>query len=821
MNRNPSRPKEPAVPARPVFSARADLLALGIVIALCMGATAVHLTAAWNGIRQGAAAAAQALAGTVGERGKSPEQWLSEVAALAAGTERRIPDGEWHGVRDSAGVLLAQSGESPGEFWVTGSASMTGPAGSKAVVQVARSLRPLNQLLLMDLLLSGVAGTFLFQGLRRLVARLERQHSGTMASRLRQARSESAQVLRVLFERSEDGLYICDGEGRVLACNPAAGRQLATASDSVVGTLLTDWISCTGPSSASTRPQHFPLTQGEATVNTRGGQRSFAAQIEVHETHQDGSSRFIVGVRDLTHQRQTQRTLEYLANYDSLTGLPNRVLFRDRLAGAMERANRTGRPMALFFLDLDRFKVVNDSLGHEAGDKLLRHVSEVLTRCLRGTDSIGRSVNEDPFTLSRLGGDEFTVIAEEIGGAEDAALIARRLLDALAVPFFVGDEELQVSASIGISLYPTDDVDLDGMIRHTDMAMYRSKSLGRNTYSFFSDDLNAAVSARLSLEGSLRRAIERKEFILHFQPKADLVSGEVTGVEALLRWHCPGRGMVPPDRFITVLEDTGLIVQAGAWVIRAACAQLAEWDQMGLPRINMAVNLSARQLRHPYLVALVEDTLRETGVDPSRLELELTESLLMEDTEGNRAVLTAFQRLGVRLAIDDFGTGHSSLSYLRRLDVDTLKIDRSFVTQIPNDPEDCAIATAVIALGKSLQMKVVAEGVETQAQADFLLGLGCNEMQGWLLSKALPADQIQAWMRQRHAVRQSKRFASDDAKDLPRITIPDVPRTKPATGAARASESASEEHPGLLEQRPMSGEAAAHPASTAETPSVA
>jgi diguanylate cyclase (GGDEF)-like protein len=229
-----------------------------------------------------------------------------------------------------------------------------------------------------------------------------------------------------------------------------------------------------------------------------------------------------VGVRDLTQQRQTQQTLEYLANYDSLTGLPNRVLFRDRLTRAMERAQRTGKPMALFFLDLDRFKVVNDSLGHEAGDKLLKHVAQVLSRGLRGTDSIGRSVGNEPFTLSRLGGDEFTVIAEDVGGAEDAAMIARRLLDALAVPFTVGDEEVQVSASIGISLFPTDDIDLDGMIRHTDMAMYRSKSLGRNTYSFFSDDLNAAVSARLSLEGSLRRAIERKEFCLFFQPKASL-----------------------------------------------------------------------------------------------------------------------------------------------------------------------------------------------------------------------------------------------------------------------------------------------------------
>jgi diguanylate cyclase (GGDEF)-like protein len=403
--------------------------------------------------------------------------------------------------------------------------------------------------------------------------------------------------------------------------------------------------------------------------------------------------------------------------------------------------------MALMFLDLDRFKVVNDSLGHEVGDRLLLHVARTLAGSLRSVDTLCHQVERDPFTLSRLGGDEFTVIAEGVGSAEDAALIARRLLEALATPFAAGDEELQVSASIGISMYPTDDVDLDGIIRHTDMAMYRSKSLGRNTYSFFSDDLNAAVEARLSLEGSLRRAIEREEFLLHYQPKADLLTGRVTGVEALLRWHCPGRGMVPPDRFIAVLEDTGLILPVGAWVIRSACAQLAEWDEAGLPRISVAVNLSARQLRHPYLAALVEDTLREFEIEPARLEIELTESLAMEDTEVTRNVLASFARVGVRLAIDDFGTGHSSLAYLRKLDVDTLKVDRSFVNQLPHDAEDCAIATAVIALGHSLHMKVVAEGVETQEQADFLRRLGCNEMQGWLLSRAQPAQQLAEWLR--------------------------------------------------------------------------
>jgi len=450
--------------------------------------------------------------------------------------------------------------------------------------------------------------------------------------------------------------------------------------------------------------------------------------------------------------------------------------------------------MALMFIDLDRFKLVNDSLGHEVGDRLLQHVAKTLTQCLRSVDSVGRRVDDggtdmaggmpagarddSPFTLSRLGGDEFTVILEAVESAEDAAAVARRILDALNAPFRVGtgvgEEEIVVSGSIGISMFPTDDVDLDGLVRHTDMAMYRSKSLGRGTYSFFSDDLNAAVSARLSLEGSLRRAVERQEFQLHYQPKADLQTGEVTGVEALLRWHRPGHGMVPPDRFIGVLEDTGMILPVGAWVIRAACEQLGQWDKMGLPPLRLAVNLSARQFRHSYLASLIEDSLRENAINPRRLEIELTESLLMEDTEATRAMLESFARLGVRLAIDDFGTGHSSLSYLKRFNIDTLKIDRSFVRSLPDDAEDVAIATAVIALGRSMEMNVVAEGVETDAQADLLRRLGCDEMQGYLLGRPMAAADFLAWYQPFRRSERHRKHAFGRAglgAPLPRMTI--------------------------------------------------
>ncbi len=561
---------------------------------------------------------------------------------------------------------------------------------------------------------------------------------------------------RTVFELASDGMLVCNAQGRVLAANEALARLVAQAPAALLGrelrSLLVWPAQVSAQDSAKNQASGFVCGEGEASLHqAQGPARSVELRLKrLPESFDPGQGPcWLVALRDHTDRRKTQERLSQLANYDGLTGLPNRVLFRDRLAQAMARAERSGQPIALMFMDLDRFKLVNDGLGHEAGDLLLKHVAKTLTSSLRDVDSVARQIDNAPCTLSRLGGDEFTVIAEAVGGPEDAAMIARRLLEALQVPVKIGDEEVVISASIGITLYPTDEVDLDGLIKHTDMAMYRSKSMGRGTYSFFSDELNAAMSARLSLETALRRAVDQREFLLHYQPKADLATGRITGVEALLRWQRPGQGMVPPDRFISVLEDTGFILPVGAWVIQTACAQLAEWDRQGLPKLRMAVNLSARQFRHLYLAKLVEDSLRENDIDPQRLEIELTESLLMEDTEGNRSMLGSFTRMGVKLAIDDFGTGHSSLSYLKRFNIDTLKVDRSFVSSLPDDTDDKAITTAVIALARGLNMSVVAEGVETQAQADLLRQLGCHEMQGYLLSRPLPAVELAAWLNKR------------------------------------------------------------------------
>lgn len=556
---------------------------------------------------------------------------------------------------------------------------------------------------------------------------------------------EAEERFAALFESTREGVLLCDEHGAILDVNPALAEMLGEPRERIVGALLRAYFK-----QDRQAIEGLP-SEGDAQAY-RERRWSFPVELRLVRSTIGGRPCALVHVRDLREQHsrlRAQDRLARMASVDELTNLPNRAQFRACLARAMQRARRHAQPMALMFLDLDRFKVINDSLGHEAGDRLLQHVARTLTATLRSVDIVSRPVDSAQFTLSRLGGDEFTVIAEAVGSTEEAGLVARRMLEALSEPFTVGHHELVVSASIGIAMYPASDVDLDGLVRHADLAMYRSKALGRNTFAFYSDDLDAIVTARLSLESSLRRALEREEFLLHYQPKACLKTGDVTGVEVLLRWNCPGRGMVPPDRFIAVLEDTGLIVQIGAWVLRSACAQLAAWDRQGLPRLRLAVNLSARQFRQPHLCRLIEETLREHGLEPRRLELELTESLLMEDNEVTRGMLAGFARIGVGVAIDDFGTGHSSLAYLKRFNLDTLKIDRSFVNGLPDSPEDAAIAEAVVALGRTMQMHVVAEGVETEGQKAFLREIGCDEMQGYLLSGPKPPGALEDWLHDR------------------------------------------------------------------------
>ncbi|MFZ2649470.1 MAG: EAL domain-containing protein [Burkholderiaceae bacterium] len=587
-------------------------------------------------------------------------------------------------------------------------------------------------------------------------------------------RGETEERLRFVFENSIDGIMTFLPDGTILSCNPAAGQLFGRAPAELIGQRLDERLA---PFVGARAAGQFPTGLHETLARRADGAR-FPVEVTVSESRLKGVQQLIAFVRDITERKAAQDRMAMLANYDGLTGLPNRVLFRDRLREGMKRAKRNNRVMGLMFLDLDRFKVVNDSLGHEVGDRLLQHVSQTLTRCLRTVDSVARTSVDDTITIARLGGDEFTIVIEDIGGADDAAMIARRILESLLEPFAAGGEEIVISASIGISLYPPDITDLDGLIRHTDMAMYRSKALGRNTFSFYNADMNAEVEARLSLETSLRHALDRSEFNLLYQPKADLRTGRITGVEALIRWNRPGEGVVPPDQFISVLEETGLILPVGAWVIRTACADLAAWDKLGLPPLTLAVNLSARQFRHHHLFQLIAETLAQARIAPERFELELTESQLMEDNDASRAMLASISKLGVKVAIDDFGTGHSSLSYLKRFNIDTLKIDRSFVREVTSNDEDRAIATAIIALGRSLELKVVAEGVETLHQADYLRALGCDEIQGYLLSRPISSEKLVAWLGSYRGVKVlgvGERGPADDSviTELIRLDLPE------------------------------------------------
>jgi diguanylate cyclase (GGDEF)-like protein len=423
--------------------------------------------------------------------------------------------------------------------------------------------------------------------------------------------------------------------------------------------------------------------------------------------------------------------IEYLASHDSLTGLPNREMFNALLRHAIEQAARHARRFALLFIDLDRFKVINDSLGHDAGDKLLVDVARRLRGELRASD-----------VVARLGGDEFVVILEEAADIADVERIAMQLLSVLGQPLLLGGHECHPTASIGIAMYPSNGADLQTLTKNADMAMYLAKEDGKNGFRFFSQDIKAQSIERLTLESALRRATERNQFSLHYQPKVDIASGQITGVEALLRWNHPEFGMVPPMQFIPLAEETGLIVPIGRWVLQEACAQNMAWQRRGLLPVTMAVNLSPRQFADPHLLNEIDLALFSSGMSPVLLQLEVTESMVMRNVARAVRVLDAIQSRGIRLAIDDFGTGYSSMSLMKQFPIDTIKIDRSFVRDLPQDSEDCAIAEAIIGMGKALGMTIVAEGVETADQEAFLREHACDEMQGFLFSKPVTAQQM-------------------------------------------------------------------------------
>jgi diguanylate cyclase (GGDEF)-like protein len=434
---------------------------------------------------------------------------------------------------------------------------------------------------------------------------------------------------------------------------------------------------------------------------------------------------------DVSAARAMTLKMSYLAQHDSLTDLPNRVLLNDRLSEAITLSSRYQRKLAVLFLDLDRFKHINDSLGHIVGDRLLQSVARRLFTCVRNSD-----------TVSRQGGDEFVVLLWEVRQAQDAAITATKILEALREPHHINEHELHITGSIGIVTYPDDGTDAETLMKKADLAMYHAKETGRDSYQFFKSEMNAHAIERQSLEESLRYAIERQELVLHYQPKLNLATGEIIGAEALIRWRRPQRGLVPPGQFIAIAEDCGLIVPIGRWVLREACRQARAWRVAGLPSLCISTNVSSVELRAPGFVSGVRAILKETGLEPRYLELELTETALIEDSRSVTDVLKELKDIGVLLALDDFGTGYSSLIHLKRFPIDALKIDQSFVRDLTTDDDGAGIVTAMIGLGKSLHMQVVAEGVETRAQLEFLQEHGCPQAQGYYFSRPVSAAEF-------------------------------------------------------------------------------
>jgi diguanylate cyclase (GGDEF)-like protein len=446
---------------------------------------------------------------------------------------------------------------------------------------------------------------------------------------------------------------------------------------------------------------------------------------------------------DVTAQHRAQEHIRRLANYDSLTGLANRRQFKERLAKTVERARDKNLVAALLYMDLDRFKRINDTLGHTAGDELLRGVAEALRNQVRGGDLVARidGENGNP-SVSRLGGDEFTILLSNITHAEDAADVARRILDSMPTPILVDGHQLSTTASIGIAIYPDDGRDVETLVRHADTAMYHAKSRGLNRFQFFDESMNSAVLRKLTLESRLAESMERNELRLHYQPKVSLPSRELVGAEALLRWEHPDLGTISPKEIIPMSEESGFIVSLGEWVLRQACEQIRAWREDGFDVPRIAVNVSTSQLAGRDLLDVVASALRENRLAPSDIELEITETAILKDDEATALLLRDLRSMGISIALDDFGTGYSSMSYVRNFPLDVIKLDRCFVCDVASDPVAAGVANAVIMMAHSLGLTVVGEGVDAEAQAHVLTEQGCDEMQGFLISAALCPEEF-------------------------------------------------------------------------------
>lgn len=561
----------------------------------------------------------------------------------------------------------------------------------------------------------------------------------------RKATEERLRLQAAALEAAANGIVITDSKGTIVWTNPAFSRLTGYSSEEALGRnprLLNSgkqdnlFYATLWSTILSGKVWH-----GELVNKCKDGTFYSEEQTITPVRSDDGEiSNFVAIKHDITDRKRSEERIQHLAYFDGVTGLPNRALLEDRLGTALASARRRGERVALLFLDLDNFKIINDSLGHSIGDLVLKEVAARLKKRVREQD-----------TVARLGGDEFVLVLTAVKETGDVAVAAKRILDELAAVFVIQGRSLNISCSIGISMFPDHGTDTVALIKNADSGMYYAKEKGRGNFQFFTPEMNDQVVERLTLETSLRTALERNELFLMYQPQIDIASGRIIGAEALLRWRHPELGLVPPDKFIRIAENNGLIVPIGEWVLRTACAQAREWQDHGLPAVPVAVNVSAVQLRHEGLVELIAKVLLETGLPPQYLELELTESVIMSNADAILSALHQLKQTGVKLSIDDFGTGYSSLSYLKHFPVYKLKVDRSFVRDIAVDVDDAAITSTIINMAKSLNLKVIAEGVENEDQMSFLSRHQCDEIQGYYFSKPLGSDDFADYVRTRQS----------------------------------------------------------------------
>ncbi|ANJ68362.1 diguanylate cyclase [Halothiobacillus diazotrophicus] len=551
----------------------------------------------------------------------------------------------------------------------------------------------------------------------------------------------SLRLFETAIAGSEEGFMVVDTGLHILSVNMTFTRMYGYSAEEVIGQTLpmlrSDEHDETFYSGLWANVRRFGRWQGEVWKRRKNGE-VFPEWLNISAVNdtEGTTTHYIATFSDISRRKSTEAQIQYLSSHDALTGLPNRMLFQDRLENAIANAARDHRRVALLDLDLDNFKLLNDSLGHSAGDTLLRAVALRLKGCIPETDSI-----------SRLGGDAFLIALTNIDSVDAINHVLIEVLAQVASPLDIDGRPLSLTCSIGVAVYPDDGDQFETLLKRADKAMYHAKEAGRNTYRFFTEQINTDSLAHLRIAHSLRAAVRAREFALHYQPQIDLRTGALVGAEALIRWHHPEEGLVPPNDFIAIAEQTGLIVEIGDWVLREACRQAVAWQRAGLPPLVVAVNISAVQFRRGDFEQSVLTALSESGLAPRFLEIELTESVLLHDMEIMLSLINRLKDLGIKLAIDDFGTGYSSLSYLKKFKVDRLKIDQSFVRDIGRDPEDRAIVSAIVQMARALNLQSLAEGVETPAQLEFLRAQGCDEAQGYLYSKPMPPEAFEVFVR--------------------------------------------------------------------------